>query len=77
MQVIERFVADERTRQCKSTVFVIMSHGELNKVYGTDGVLLEVERQIIYRFNRDNAPKLVGKPKLFIVQACRGGELTF
>ncbi|XP_076441721.1 caspase-3-like isoform X2 [Babylonia areolata] len=47
----------------------ILSHGEEGYVYGTDGrVSLEV---LTLPFKGERCPSLVGKPKLFFVQACR------
>lgn len=47
----------------------ILSHGEKGVICGVDGVNVEVEK-IVSGF-REN-PTLVGKPKLFFIQACRG-----
>lgn len=47
----------------------ILSHGLVGYVYGTDGrVSLEV---LTLPFKGERCPSLVGKPKLFFVQACR------
>uniref|UniRef100_A0A3B1IV44 Caspase family p20 domain-containing protein n=1 Tax=Astyanax mexicanus TaxID=7994 RepID=A0A3B1IV44_ASTMX len=47
-------------------VVVIMAHGSL----GTISLSLE---SIFEKFNNRNCPAMRGKPRLFIVQACRGG----
>ena len=52
-------------------VCFILSHGEDGVICGVDGNTVEVER-IVSGF-REN-PTLVGKPKLFFIQACRGRE---
>jgi len=53
-------------------VGVLMSHGEEDKICGTDGI---VELQTIFQyFKGDNCIGLAGKPKLFFIQACRGGQ---
>ncbi|PAA59600.1 hypothetical protein BOX15_Mlig001462g1, partial [Macrostomum lignano] len=51
---------------------VLMSHGEPDQIYGTDG-LLRVD-EILARFRGDVCPGLAGKPKLFFLQACRGSK---
>lgn len=54
-------------------VGVILSHGETDVVYGTDG---PVELQDIFQhFKGHNCKTLVGKPKIFFIQACRGNQL--
>ncbi|KAK3092077.1 hypothetical protein FSP39_024992 [Pinctada imbricata] len=51
----------------------ILSHGVEGRVYATDGMLsLDV---LILPFRGDKCPTLVGKPKLFFLQACRCGRL--
>ncbi|XP_043972852.1 caspase-9 [Gambusia affinis] len=61
-------------------VVIILSHGtEVNHsrfpgaVYGTDGSHITVQ-YITNLFNGKNCPSLQGKPKLFFIQACGGGE---
>lgn len=57
-------------------VVAILSHGVNGQVYGTDGNLLKVELLTNY-FNGRWCPSLVGKPKIFILQACRGGSFDY
>ena len=56
----------------KSSCFVccIMSHGEMGKIYGTDGNYVNIE-DITNLFKAENCNALKGKPKLFFIQACR------
>ncbi|ESO89043.1 hypothetical protein LOTGIDRAFT_209997 [Lottia gigantea] len=49
----------------------VLSHGDKEYVYGADGVSIRTE-DLIKPFNGDNCPDLAGKPKIFIIQACRG-----
>lgn len=42
-------------------------------VYGTDGKPIPIEKIVNY-FNGSSCPSLRGKPKLFFIQACGGGE---
>ena len=52
-------------------VCVIMSHGDNGIVYGTDQEV-EIDQLIHpFKFNRT----LAGKPKVFLIQACRGTNL--
>ncbi|XP_057699483.1 caspase-3a [Corythoichthys intestinalis] len=56
-----------------SLVCVLLSHGDEGVFFGTDGSL-EL-KQLTSLFRGDRCKTLVGKPKLFFVQACRGTEL--
>ena len=61
---------------CSSTVLVVLSHGGPDVVFGADGQCLSIMKDLVYLFHRDSAPHLVDKPKLFIFQACRGGNVS-
>uniref|UniRef100_A0A673H4T7 Caspase 20, apoptosis-related cysteine peptidase n=1 Tax=Sinocyclocheilus rhinocerous TaxID=307959 RepID=A0A673H4T7_9TELE len=52
-------------------VCCILSHGLKEGVYGTDGAVISVD-EIREPFNGNNCQRLVGKPKMFFIQACRG-----
>ncbi|NP_001129724.2 caspase 20, apoptosis-related cysteine peptidase isoform X1 [Danio rerio] len=52
-------------------VCCVLSHGVEEGVCGTDGSLVSVD-EIRNPFTGVNCQKLVGKPKLFFIQACRG-----
>ncbi|XP_072345158.1 caspase-14-like isoform X2 [Scyliorhinus torazame] len=56
-----------------SCVFIfIMAHGEEGTIFGTDGgegVKLDM---IFSMFDNKNCPQLQLKPKVFVIQACRG-----
>ena len=59
-------------------VFVIMSHGCCNEYIRTvDGYHLHINRDIAYEFDGEYCPGLRGKPKIFIVQACRAVPCEF
>ena len=53
-------------------IVAILTHGgEGNVLYGTDMKEIAV-RDIINIFRADNCPSLAGKPKIILLQACRG-----
>ncbi|TDH07900.1 hypothetical protein EPR50_G00111240 [Perca flavescens] len=56
-----------------SFVCVLLSHGDEGVMYGTDGA--EKLEELTKYFKGDRCKSLVGKPKLFFIQACRGAEL--
>ncbi|XP_040068356.1 caspase-7 isoform X2 [Ixodes scapularis] len=62
---------DHSHRDC--FVCCILSHGDEDNIFGTDGKF-PVDR-VFQPFRGDVCPSLVGKPKLFFIQACRGDLL--
>ena len=54
-------------------VCVILSHGSKDGIYGTDDEVIKIEA-ITKLFRRDECPSLEGKPKIFLIQACRGSQ---
>ncbi|KAM4050595.1 caspase-6 isoform 1-T1 [Anomaloglossus baeobatrachus] len=63
-------LSDHSDADCFLCVF--LSHGEDNHVYAFDAKL-EIKR-ITSLFKGDKCQSLVGKPKIFIIQACRGDK---
>ncbi|XP_019623612.1 PREDICTED: caspase-7-like [Branchiostoma belcheri] len=54
-------------------VVVLLSHGGQGGIFGTDSGIISFQ-DILQKFNGENCPDLIGKPKLFFVQACRGDD---
>uniref|UniRef100_UPI00358E7013 caspase-3 isoform X1 n=2 Tax=Myxine glutinosa TaxID=7769 RepID=UPI00358E7013 len=61
---------DHSKRPC--FMCAILSHGEKDLIYGIDDTM--DFKQLSSCFRGDVCKSLVGKPKIFIVQACRGQE---
>jgi hypothetical protein len=57
---------------CDSFICCLLSHGDSGKIFGRDDRPLFME-EIKNAFI--NSPTLIGKPKIFIIQSCRGGRL--
>lgn len=55
-------------------VVILMSHGDEGFIFGSDGKKLDLQNDVYGTFNNKECPTLQGKPKIFFVQACRGGE---
>lgn len=55
---------------------VLMSHGLRDYIYTSEGHLVSVEKLLSY-FTNKALPGLAGKPKLLILQACRGRAQDF
>lgn len=54
-----------------SCVVIILSHGNEQGILGVDERVVKVD-DVVACLDRDGCPDLCGKPKLFILQACRG-----
>ena len=61
---------DHRKMDC--LIIAVLSHGIKGQIYAADEKLINVE-DIQSMFNGRNCPTLIGKPKIFLFQACRGG----
>ncbi|XP_060942272.1 caspase-3a [Limanda limanda] len=66
-------VSKEDHSSSASLVCVLLSHGDEGVFFGTDG---SVElKYLTSLFRGDRVKSLVGKPRLFFIQACRGTDL--
>lgn len=61
--------------EADSCVVIVLTHGEEDTLIGTDGNHINIHDFLDF-FNSKNAPLLAGKPKIFIIQACRGSKLN-
>ncbi|XP_042083644.1 caspase-6 isoform X2 [Haplochromis burtoni] len=62
--------AEEDHSDADCFLLAFLSHGEDNHVYCYDGKISI--QDMMSMFKGDNCRDLVGKPKIFIIQACRG-----
>ncbi|CAL8332845.1 unnamed protein product [Boreogadus saida] len=73
---VERFSKDPRLATTDSVFVVIMSHGVKGAIFGIDhckGVHDQFPIDNIYKhLDSAHCPKLLNKPKVIIIQACRG-----
>ncbi|XP_029466303.1 caspase-7 isoform X1 [Rhinatrema bivittatum] len=72
MQRLLKGVAQENHSSCACYVCILLSHGEEGVIYGKDGPM--AIKTLTSLFRGDRCKTLVGKPKLFFIQACRGSE---
>ncbi|XP_004428794.1 caspase-3 isoform X1 [Diceros bicornis minor] len=68
-----RSVSKEDHSRRSSFICVFLSHGEEGIIFGTDGPV-DLKKLTCF-FRGDYCRSLTGKPKLFIIQACRGTDL--
>lgn len=52
----------------------LLSHGEEGYMFGTDGKKIPLD-EVFLLFDNRHCPSLLNKPKIFFIQACRGGML--
>jgi caspase-like apoptosis-related cysteine protease len=64
---------DHRNSDC--ILFVFMTHGYNGKLYAKDTHYNPDPLRLL--FTSDKCPSLAGKPKIFIIQACRGNSPDF
>lgn len=69
---IARFALKDHSKY-DSAVVVILTHGQHGQLYGSDGRLVGVD-ELTSSLDARHCRKLIKKPKLFFIQACRGGE---
>ena len=54
------------------------THGDTNDtIYGSDGIDISLRTDIMPIFKPENCKALEGKPKVFIIQACRGDKIDY
>ncbi|XP_074534769.1 caspase a-like [Halichoeres trimaculatus] len=75
---IIEFSKHPKLKGTDSVVVVIMSHGQLGAVLGVDHTEEKPDRfpidNIYTHLGPERCPELLNKPKVIIIQACRGGE---
>jgi len=76
MKELDGFSSQLDHRKADMCVVCILSHGRHGLVAAADGREIETE-WVLRRFNNDGCPALKGKPKFFLLQACRGDEQDY
>lgn len=70
---LTQFSQHKKLTHTDSVFVTIMSHGDMGIISGTDSKAFKTE-EIFQHLNAKNCPALVNKPKIIIIQACRGGN---
>jgi len=68
-------VASLNHKEYDCLMIAILTHGKQGKLYGTDKLTPIVP--LINLFDGNKCPTLVGKPKIFVIQACRGDDYDY
>jgi len=70
--VLERAALEDH-RDADCIVVAVLTHGELGILYGRDSPYQS--SRLWTHFSGDKCPSLVGKPKIFFLQACQGDHV--
>lgn len=71
MKSLFKQVAARCMKKHDALVVILLSHGTESGIYGSDGLEVEMNEILTY-FDNKMCRQMIGKPKVFIVQACRG-----
>ena len=69
--MVNEFAQNTKHWTSDMCIVAIMSHGDENHLLSADGYGLDIQKELLEKFNTANCPGLEGKPKWFIIQACR------
>ncbi|XP_047450702.1 uncharacterized protein LOC125013841 [Mugil cephalus] len=77
-EALIKFSKHPKLKETDSVVVVLMSHGKLGTVYGVNWTEEQPDDFPIDNINQhlgsEECPALLDKPKVIIIQACRGGD---
>ena len=65
-------LVDSESNTFKALLFIIASHGNENVIFGTDREEVHVYEDIVRPLHNFKCEGLRGKPKIFLINACRG-----
>ncbi|XP_030874691.1 caspase-2 isoform X2 [Leptonychotes weddellii] len=71
---LQNFAQLPAHRVTDSCIVALLSHGVEGGIYGVDGRLLQLQ-EVFRLFDNASCPNLQNKPKMFFIQACRGGAI--
>ncbi|CAL4169370.1 unnamed protein product, partial [Meganyctiphanes norvegica] len=72
VKALYAFTRDPELQEVDSCIVIIMSHGcDGRSFYTSDNHYLPIN-DVLEKFNNSQCPALMGKPKIFIFQFCRG-----
>ncbi len=69
MDIVSTYSSEQRHEEFDTFACVLMSHGRMGKIFGSDGQFVSIISDIAEMFA--NCLSLKGKPKIFFVQACQ------
>uniref|UniRef100_A0A3P9DNF6 Caspase family p20 domain-containing protein n=1 Tax=Maylandia zebra TaxID=106582 RepID=A0A3P9DNF6_9CICH len=72
-QTLSNFSRHPKLAKTDSVFVVLMSHGDVGTISGTDKLDFKIDK-IYEHLNAKNCRELIDKPKVIIIQACRGAN---
>ncbi|CAH8834409.1 unnamed protein product [Trichobilharzia szidati] len=72
-RVVEEFSCKSEHRNVDAAVLIILAHGLEHHIIASDGTYVSID-ELVGCFTNKKCPLLAGKPKLILIQACRGEE---
>jgi len=78
--VIEEAKSSQRLQHIDCFVCAVLTHGDISPVTGKEDLMFHDSKKLALEdlsesLTAENCPCLAGKPKIFIIQACRGAQL--
>ncbi|XP_071447524.1 caspase-8 [Hetaerina americana] len=74
VEAARQTATNEVKEEHSSVVLCVLSHGQKDVVYGCNSIPVEMT-ELVEIFCGSKCPALIGKPKIFIFQACQGSKL--
>ncbi|XP_033724727.1 cell death protein 3-like isoform X2 [Pecten maximus] len=69
---LKEFAAYQGLPAVDSLIVAFLCHGNSEKMYGVDGKPIYVQNDVLKVFSPRECPVMTGKPKLFLMNSCRG-----
>ncbi|CAH8473376.1 unnamed protein product [Heterobilharzia americana] len=72
-RIVQEFTSKSEHSNVHAGVLIILAHGLEHHIIASDGVYVSID-ELVSCFTNKGCPLLAGKPKLILIQACRGEE---
>ncbi|CAH8455723.1 unnamed protein product [Schistosoma turkestanicum] len=72
-KVVQEFACKQEHSNVHAAVLIILAHGLEHHIIASDGTHVSID-ELVSCFTNKRCPLLAGKPKLILIQACRGEE---
>ncbi|CAH8459790.1 unnamed protein product [Schistosoma guineensis] len=72
-KVVREFACKPEHSNVHAAVLIILAHGLEHHIIASDGTHVSID-ELVSCFTNKKCPLLAGKPKLILIQACRGEE---
>lgn len=76
MKSLCKEIASKCKKEHDALFVILLSHGSECGIYGSDGIEVDLNDIITY-FDNKHCKAMIGKPKVFVIQACRGRMVDY